>query len=149
MFPFMMVLFLGCVEVTQLVRASMGLGVATDAMADLLSHADPDTAAQVTDACNGAKLAMAPFSGGTFAAAVANVKNTNGTLSVSWSNTTCGGASAITNATTLGSALVPNNGDEVTLVQTSYTYTAVSHFVLSPSYTFTSVAMSRPRPVSP
>ena len=148
-FPFLMVLFFGCVEVTQMVRAYMGLGVTTEAMADLLSHGDPDTAAQVTDACNGAKMIMAPFNATSLKAAITDVKNVGGTLSVNWSNTTCGSATAITNPTTLGTNLVPNSGDEVILVQTTYTYTAGTSFVLSPSYSFSYLAYARPRPATP
>lgn len=149
MFPFLMILFFGCLEVTQMVRVYMGLGVTTEAMADLLSHGDPDTAAQVLDACNGAKLVMAPFVSTTFQAAVADVKNTAGTLSVSWSNNTCGSATAIANATTLATSLVPNSGDEVILVQSAYTYTATTSYVMSPSYTYTYLAYARPRPPPP
>ena len=144
-FPFMMTAFFGCVEVTQLVRAYMGLGVATEAMADLLSHGDPDTAAQVTDACNGAGLVLSPFSSGTFKAAIANVKNTSGALAVTWSNTSCGTATAIANATTLATSLVPNSGDEVTIVQTTYVYNAATSAVLAGSFTLNYIAYARPR----
>ncbi len=145
MFPFLMVTFFGCVEVTQMVRVYMELGVTTEAMADLLSHGDPDTAAQVLDACNGAKLVMAPFSGSTLKAAVADVKNTSGTLSVAWSDTSCGSATAIANATALGTALVPNSGDEVILVQTTYTYTASTSYVMPATQTYVYLAYARPR----
>ncbi len=145
-FPFLMVLFFGCVEVTQMVRAYMGLGVTTEAMADLLSHGDPDTSAQITDACNGAKLIMAPFSGTSLKAAIVDVKNTGGNIAINWSDTSCGSATAIASPTTLGSNLVPNTGDEVILVQTTYTYTSLTSFVLSPSYSFSYIAYARPRP---
>ena len=144
-FPFMMALFFGCIEVTQLVRAYMGLGVSTEAMADLLSHGDPDTAAQVLDACNGAKLVMSPFTGGTFKAAISNVKNTGGTLAVSWSNNTCGIATTSSDAITVGTSMVPNSADEVIVVQTSYVYTAATSFVMPASYTLTYSAFARPR----
>jgi|GEM_PF-3604302 len=144
-FPFMMILFFGCFEVTQLVRAYMGLGVSTEAMADLLSHGDPDTSAQVLDACNGAKLVLAPFSSGTFQAAISDVKNTAGALAVSWSNNSCGTATAISNATTLATALVPNSGDEVIIVQTTYTYTPPTSYVMPSSYTLNYIAYARPR----
>ena len=148
-FPFMMITFFGCVEVTQLVRAYMGLGVATQAMADLLSHGDPDTAAQVLDACNGAKLVLAPFSSGTFKAGIANVKNTSGALSVTWSNTSCGSATAVSDPTTMATALVPNSGDEATIVQTTYVYTASTSAVMAASYTLNYIAYARPRVPAP
>jgi Flp pilus assembly protein TadG len=144
-FPFLMVLFFGCIETTQLVRAYMGLGVSTEAMADLLSHGDPDTSAQILDACNGAKLVMTPFAGTTFKAAIANVKNSAGVLSVTWSDVSCGNATAITTPTTKATALVPNSGDEVILVLTTYTYSAGTSFVLPASYSFTYLAYARPR----
>ncbi|MCX7384709.1 MAG: pilus assembly protein [Alphaproteobacteria bacterium] len=145
MFPFMMVLYFGAIEVTQMVRVYMGLGVTTEAMADLLSHGDPDTAAQILDACNGAKLVLAPFSGSTLKAAISTVKNTSGTISVSWSDTSCGTATAINNAVTLGTALVPNSGDEVILVKTSYVYTASTSYVMPATQTYTYLAYARPR----
>ena len=144
-FPFMMVLFFGCVETTQLVRVFMGLGVGTQAMADLLSHGDPDTAAQVSDACNGAKLVMAPFSAGTFKAAISSVANTAGVIAINWVDVTCGTATPMLNAISLGSAMVPNAGDQVIIVQTSYVYTAATSYVLPASYTLSQLAYARPR----
>ncbi len=146
-FPFMMVMFFGCVEVTQIVRVYMGLGVATEAMADLLSHGDPDTSVQVTDACNGAMLVMAPFNAGTFNAAIADVKNNSGTLSVAWHDHSCGNANQMqdSTATTLATGLVPNNGDEVIIVQTGYTYAAATSYVMPASQSYSYTAIARPR----
>ncbi|MCW3476820.1 TadE/TadG family type IV pilus assembly protein [Limobrevibacterium gyesilva] len=145
-FPCMMVMFFGCFEVTQLVRAYMGLGVSTQSIADLLSRNSPNTAAQITDACNGGKLVMAPFNGSNLKAAMAVVANTAGKLSVTQQDTSCGSAAAITNATTIASALAPNAGDSVVIVQATYSYSAATSFLLPGSYTLSYVSYSRPRP---
>lgn len=143
--PFMMVLYFGCVETTQLVRAVMGLGVATQSMADLLSHGDPDTTAQVNDACEGAKLVMAPFSKTGFKAAITAVKNLAGTPTVSWTNNTCGTATAITGAVTIATPMVPVTNDEVIIVTTAYTYNAFTSYVLKASFNLSYTAYARPR----
>ena len=145
--PLLMVMLIGTYETPQLVRAYMTLGVATQAMADLLSHGDPDTAAQVTDACNGAKLVMAPFSPTSFKASIVALKNTTGTIGVNWTNNTCGSATAMTSsaALTLGSPLVPNAADEVFIVQSNYIFTANTSLVLSASFTLSYQAFARPR----
>ena len=147
LFPFMMVLFFGTYETTQLVRVFMGLGMATQGMADLLSHGDPDTAAQILDSCNGAKLMMTPFASTTFKAAISSVKNTAGTITVSWSDTSCGTATGIPSQTaiTMGTPMVPNTGDEVFIVQSQYTYAAATSYVLPASYTLAYQAFVRPR----
>ncbi|HEY2133593.1 MAG TPA: TadE/TadG family type IV pilus assembly protein [Acetobacteraceae bacterium] len=71
--PLLMIMFLGCFEVTQLVRVYMGLGVAANAVADLVSRDTPDTAANIADACNGGKLIVAPFPGTGLTIAIASV----------------------------------------------------------------------------
>ena len=145
--PILMVMLIGTYETTQLVRAYMTLGVATQAMADLLSHGDPDTSAQVTDACNGARLVMAPFTAANFSASIVALKNNAGTVAVNWTSTSCGTPTAMTSAAaiTLGSPLVPNAADETFIVQSNYTYNARTSLVLNATFALGYQAFARPR----
>lgn len=144
-FPFMAIVFFGCFEVTQLVRVYMGLSVATHAMADLLSHGDPDTTAQILDACNGAKLVMAPFTSSTLKAATATVTNVAGVAQLTWSDTSCGSATAIATPLTVAAPMAPNPGDAVIIVQTTYTYNAATSLIMPASYSLSQTAFARPR----
>ena len=146
-FPAMMVAFFGTYEITQLVRVYMNLGLSSAVVADLLARNSPDTPGEITDACNGGKMIMLPFVGTNFNAAVASVTNKSGTITLNWSNTTsCGtGAAAIASPTTLAATLVPNAGDSVIIVQTNYSYTALTSFVLNQTYTISHLGYARPR----
>ena len=145
--PVLMTMLIGTYETTQLVRAYMTLGVATQAMADLLSHGDPDTSAQVTDACNGARLVMAPFTAANFSASIVALKNTAGTVGLNWSNASCGTPTVMTSAAaiTLGTPLVPNAADEVFIVQSNYSYNARTSLVLNATFALGYQAFARPR----
>jgi Flp pilus assembly protein TadG len=151
-FPFMAIMFFGCFETTQLVRVAMGLGVSSDAISDYIARASQpggtDPTAEVTNACSGGQLMMAPFSGSFLGAAVVSVTYsvTSGAIAVDWSDTSCGtGTAAISDAVTLATALLTTPGDSVIIVQTTYNYAAPVHFVLQPSYTLTHMSYSRPR----
>ena len=146
-FPLMMIMFLGCFEVTQLVRAYMGLSTTAQNVADMLARQAPIPAGAISDACNGAKLAMSPVSGNHLSAAVVSVTKdvTNGSIGVDWQDTTCGGASAIANASTLATGVLLNKGDNVIVVKTTFTYNALISFVLPASVTLSQVAFARPR----
>ena len=154
-FPFMMAMFFGCFEVTELVRVSMGLGVASDAVSDYVARAaEPggtDPYSEVTNACSGGQLMMAPFSGSFLGVAVASVtySTSSGTISVDWTNNSCGsGATAISNPVSLATPMLNNPGDSVIIVQSTYNYASPVSFVLQPTFTLTHLSYSRPRPTA-
>ena len=154
-FPSMVIMFFGCFEVTELVRVSMGLGVASDAVSDYVARAaEPggtDPYSEVTNACAGGELMMAPFSGSFLGVAVASITYSvsSGTIGVDWTNTTCGtNATAITNPVALATPMLNNPGDSVIIVQTTYAYSSAISFVLQPSFTLTHISYSRPRPTA-
>jgi Flp pilus assembly protein TadG len=153
--PFMLAMFFGCFEVTQLVRVSMGLGVASDAVSDYVARAaqpgGTDPFAEVTNACSGGQLMMAPFSGSLLGVAVASVtySSSTGRVGVDWTNTSCGtGQTAIADPVSLATPLLNNPGDSVIIVQSTYAYASPVSFMLKPSYTLTHVSYSRPRPTA-
>lgn len=149
--PLLMIMFLGCFEVTQLVRVYMGLGVAANAVADLVSRDTPDTAANIIDACNGGRLVVAPFAGANLTVAIASVtkKASTGALTVNWTDTSCGNPAPIANPIALATPLDTNPNDTVIIVLARYSYTASTSFLLAPRYSLSTMGFSRPRTAPP
>ena len=145
--PLLMILFFGCFEVTQLVRVYMGLGVAANAVADLVSRDTPDTAANIADACNGGKLIIAPFPGTSLTVAIASVTKqaSTGKLILNWTDTSCGSPQQIANPIALATPIATNPNDTVIIVQANYTYTAATSFLLGSNYVLNYLGFSRPR----
>ena len=81
-------------------------------------------------------------------AAVASVTKGTSSTAVDWNDTVCGSATAIASAATLAPTLMPNVGDSVIIVKTSYDYTSPISYVLAASYTLTATAYARPRNVA-
>lgn len=142
--PIMITLFLGVFEGTRVVAASMRLANAAQSVADMIAQQSNIDANMMTNFCNGGQLSMTPLSGTSLTIAVAEVTNNNGTLTVDWNDVTCNGATAISNATTLATTLVPNTNDSVVIVQATYAYTSPISYVLASSYTLTQTAYQRP-----
>lgn len=143
--PTLLVLFIGTFEASNLVRVKMKFDEAAPAIATLVALQNPSQTGTLTnDFCNGAADMLAPFSTSGLNVEVASVTNNNGTTSVDWT-ANCNNLSNPQTPTTLASGLVPNNGDSVIIVQTSYTYSAPVHMVLGSSYTFTNNGFARPR----
>jgi Flp pilus assembly protein TadG len=144
--PAMTIMMFGTYELTELVRVFMGLGLSSQVVADQISRYSPDTAPEITDACNGGKLVMMPFNGTTLKAAIASVSNVAGTATLNWHDETCGGATAISGPAAAAASLVPYAGDSVIMVQTTYTYTAATSYVLPQTFTLTHTSFAVPRP---
>jgi Flp pilus assembly protein TadG len=142
--PTLMVLFIGTFEASNLIRVKMKFDAAAPAIASLVAEQTTNTGTLTTDFCNGAADMMAPFSTSGFNVQVASVTNYNGTTTVDWT-ANCGNMSNPKNPTTLVSGLLPNSGDSVIVVQTTYSYSAPMHLVLGASYTFQNVGYARPR----
>ncbi len=146
--PAMLVLFFGTVEITQLIRASNKLNIAAQSIENMIAGQKSVATADVDNAYKGGQLIMAPFSA-TLAVAVVSVTfNSSGTASsVGW-QVLEGGAKALPNSTacTMVAGLGLGN-DSVILVQASYGYSAVAHYVLPASVNLLHVAYGRPRNV--
>lgn len=146
--PLMISLFMGIFEVTRVVSADMRLTAATQSIADIMAQQVNVSLAESANFCNGAKMTMYPLSGTVLKAAVASVTKGASSTTVNWNDTTCGGATTISNAATLAPTLTPNVNDSVIIVQTSYSYTSPISYVLAASYTLTATAYARPRNVT-
>jgi Flp pilus assembly protein TadG len=142
--PTLMVLFIGTFEASNLVRVKMKVDEAAPAIANLVALQVSTTGTLTSDFCTGASYMLAPFSTAGLNVQVASVTNYNGTTTTDWT-ANCNNLSNPTSPVTLASGLVPNNGDTVIIVQTSYSYTAPVHMVLGSSYTFTNNGFARPR----
>ena len=146
--PPMIALLMGIFEVTRVVAAEMRLTAATQSIADMMAQQDNVTIAESSNFCTGAKLTMYPLSGTALKAAVASVTKGTSSTAVDWNDTVCGSATAIASAATLAPTLMPNVGDSVIIVKTSYDYTSPISYVLAASYTLTATAYARPRNVA-
>lgn len=143
--PTLIVIFVGTFEASNLVRVKMKFDEAAPAIANLVALQNPSKTGKLTsDFCTAASYMLAPFSTSGLNVEVASVTNNSGTTSVDWT-ATCNNLTNPQSNTTLVSGLVPNAGDTVIVVQTSYTYTAPIHMVLGSSYTFTNNGFARPR----
>ncbi len=147
--PVMVFLFFGTFEATELVRAYMKVGNATQVYANLVAAdiSGSITLANLSDDCSGARLVLTPYATGSYSAAVASVTNNGGTASQDWHDTTqCGsGISSISGTSLAPSNLTPNNNDSVIVVEGKYVYNSAISYLLPASQTFTRTAFARPR----
>lgn len=143
--PTLIVIFVGTFEASNLVRVKMKFDEAAPAIANLVALQNPSKTGSLTsDFCTAASYMLSPFSTSGLNVEVASVTNYSGTSTVDWT-ATCNNLTNPSSNTTLVSGLLPNSGDTVIVVQTSYTYTAPIHMVLGSTYTFTNNGFSRPR----
>lgn len=143
--PILLLLFIGVFEAEEAIRADMKVSTAAQTMAMLVAIQSSVTATQMSDYCTAAGYVMAPFSSGSLKIAVASVTNNAGTIRQDWSDTTCGDAAAITDATGIAASMVPTATNSVIVVQATYSYTEAVHLVLPSSITMTQTLFSRPR----
>lgn len=151
-FPVMFTLFMGSIEVTNLLMANLKTTAATEAASDLLAQtrATANTSTKTTlDSYNAAAdVIMSPFPATpALKVAFASITfNAAGSPSVAWHYEE-NGASAITTASldtvTLQSLAGP--GDSVVMVKSTYNYTSPISYLLAHTYTFTDIAYNHPR----
>jgi Flp pilus assembly protein TadG len=143
--PTLIVLFIGTFEASNLIRVKMKFDAAAPAIASLVAVQNPSKTGTLTsDFCTGAAYMLEPYSTSGLNVVVSSVTNHNGTSSVDWT-ADCGNLSNPQSATTLATGLLPNAGDSVIVVQTTYAYSAPIHMILGASYTFQNDGFSRPR----
>ena len=148
--PLMLLLFLGTFEITQLVRVWNKLDTATQAIANIIAEQKTATIAGVTTAYNGGKLIMQPFAAGNLSVAVASVTYTSSGAvgAVAWQVLEGGAASLPLKNACAAAAGIGLGNDDAILVKSTYTYYAVSAFVLNGSFTLTHTAYARPRNIN-
>ena len=155
-FPLMFTLFMGSIEVTNLLMANLKTTAATEAASDLLAQtrASSNTTNKAgIDSYNvAAGLTMSPLPASGLKLAFASIVfNAAGTPSVGWHYEE-NSAPAITTASldtvTLGKLLentTTPTSDSVVMVKATYTYSSPISFVLGRTYTFTDIAYNHPR----
>ena len=145
--PLLLVMLVGAISVTQVIRARMAMENAAETMAGLVAEQTSVNSARMSDLCTGAQLVMAPYSTAGLKISVASVTNNaqTGKLGVDWQDTSCGGGSPIAAPTTDAASLVPNPGDSAIVVQATYTYANPLVLVLPAQFAFTELAFDRPR----
>lgn len=145
--PVLILLFLGTVEVTQLIRVEAKLTRAAQAIQDIVAGQTTANAASLTIAFNGGQLVMLPFGPTNFSASIASVTfdSTAAANTVSWQqieNSDPGMTTTYACSTATGMSL---GSDSVIVVRATYSYVPIVSYVLGKSFTLTQTAYGRPR----
>jgi Flp pilus assembly protein TadG len=167
LFPIMLVLFIGCYEVENVLMADLKLTAAAETAADLVAQTtltggsagtgvlqSQDFTTFTSAAANVLTPLPTGTNNGSVKIAFASVTYSTGTPVIDWhveeNNATAISLSNIPNSqalTSLGNAAV-NSPDSVIIVQVQYTYTSPISYVLNSSYTLSESAFNRPRYVT-
>ncbi len=147
--PLLILMFLGTIEVTQLVRVEAKLAHSAQTIQDIVAGGPSTTSnTNLANAFTGAQIVMFPFTTTTtLSAAIASVTfDANGNASaVSWQkleNTSSGMTVASACAVAAGLSL---NNDSVIITQVTYTYIPIVSYLFGKSFTLTQTAYGRPR----
>ena len=158
--PFLMLVFLGVFEVTQIVRTQTKLAHAAGALAKIVAQQTASvtggTSGTLGDICSGVSQMMAPGPTSSVGSTIASVTTTitNGSTSVAedWeSDGSCPTSVSAMGASTAKSlaaqyGLIPNSTDSAIIVKMSYVYKpAISYVIGSAVFTLTQTAFVRPR----
>jgi Flp pilus assembly protein TadG len=161
--PIMLVMFLGCMETTNVVMTYMRLNAAVQTAVDLVAQTPNGvtlTAANVVDLGTAAQDIMAPLPGTNltiaFASVVWDATNTPQitTATGGW-HQEVNAAPAIVNPTTVAQQICKINGnivaglcasgDSIVIAQVTYRYNSPFAWLLPVTFNFTDIAFSRPR----
>ncbi|HTS93039.1 MAG TPA: TadE/TadG family type IV pilus assembly protein [Stellaceae bacterium] len=145
--PILATILFGLFEGSQAILAYMKLIDSTQTLADLVSQQQSVSSSDIDNFYSGAQAVMAPYSATSLGFVISSVTydpNT-GAASVAWQDTR--------NATPTGSpaALATgygSKGESVIVVQGSYGYSSLLHFILPGSISMGQVAFSKPRQVA-
>lgn len=142
--PILVMLFVGSVEMTNLLQLERKVVAAAQTTADLVTQQRQVSHAQLDDFLRAAELILEPFPSGPVSIGIAGVNydpNT-GSPNVAWTKSRNGGS--VPNATSLAVGL-GGKGEGVVVVRVAYSYTPVFFdFLLSPA-TIEETAILRPR----
>lgn len=148
--PILCILFLGTVEVTQLIRVKTKMTLAAQAIQTMVAAQSTATASSLALAYTGGQAVMTPFSGGALTATIASVGfgSSGSASSVTW-QVVEGAAAGMSTATACTAAAQMSLGsDSVIVVYATYRYQPVLSYLLGSSYVLTQTAYGRPRNVS-
>ncbi len=143
--PVALMLTLGAFEATRLFRASWKVRLAAQTLADPVSQQTNVSTTIMSNLCSGAQMTLSPLTSSGFAAAVTSVVYSSSGRAKDWQDTSCGSAAATTNAPTLATTYTPTSGDSAIVVQATYAYKAPVTYVLPSTFSFSAIAVAKPR----
>lgn len=142
--PILLMLFIGVVEATNVLRLDRKVVAAAQTTADLVSQRRTVNDAQLGDILRAAELIFEPFPTAPHSVGVVGVRYnaTTGAPEVDWTKSKNGGS--VPNALTLATGLGPP-GEGVVVVRVTYTYTPVFFDFVMSTATIEETAVLRPR----
>ena len=142
--PIMLMLFIGVVEVTNLLRLDRKVVDSAQTVADLITQQRDVSTAQVTDILRAAELVLEPFPAANHNVGIAAVRFNvdTGAPELDWEQSKNGGA--VTDALTLAQNMGPP-GEGVVIVRVAYSYSPVFFDFIMGATTVEEVAILRPR----
>jgi Flp pilus assembly protein TadG len=151
-FPVMVGLWLGGVEIGYYINANSALSRAAASMAKMVAQDQSViTPGVLVDMCTGMQMTIYPMANSTLSVDVASVTyQSDGTKTLDWEGTkacptqaTAMGSTAITLATTKG--VIPNLSNSTIMVKVSMTYTSPIQFYIQGNRVLTATVYARPR----
>jgi len=142
--PIMLVLFLGVVEMSNVLRLDRKVVDAAQTTADLVTQYRVVNNAQLNDILTAAELIFEPFPPAPHSVGIAGIRfdDDTGDPVLDWTKNKNGGS--VPNATTLATGL-GGPGEGVVAVRVAYTYTPIFFNFIIGSTTFEETAILRPR----
>jgi len=145
--PILATILFGLFEGSQAILAYMKLIDSTQTLADLVSQQESVASSDIDNFYAGAQAVMAPYSTTSLGFVITSVTYdaTTGAASVAWQDTR--NATASGNVATMAAGY-GSKGESVIIVQGSYGYSSLLHFILPGSISMGQVAFSKPRQVA-
>lgn len=142
--PIMLMLFIGAVEMTNVLRLDRKVVSAALTTADLVTQRRSISSAELDDVLRAAELIVEPFSTSGLSIGVASVRfhHDTGTGSVDWTRSLNGGS--VSDATAVAAG-VATPGESVIVVRASYSYTPLFFDFVMSATTIEETAVLRPR----
>ncbi len=145
MLPLMLVLYLGCVEVTQGIAVKRKVTLTAHALADLASQYTAIDSAEMTNILNAGSAIIAPYPAGGLQETVSEIAiDGQGNATVVWSNTLNGTALTLGQSVTIPTTLAAPN-TYLILGQAQYSYNPIYGYVLTGTLTLSDQFFLLPR----
>jgi Flp pilus assembly protein TadG len=149
--PVLIVLFLGMVEVTQLIRVEAKLSRAAQTIQDIVAGQvnGSSSTISIANAFVGGQIVMTPFGASNLSAAIASVlfDSSANALKVDWQQLENNSPTMTVSTACSTAAGMSIGSDSVIVVQATYTYVPIVSYLFGKSYTLTQTAYGRPRNV--
>ena len=145
--PVLILLFLGTVEVTQLIRVEAKLTHAAQTIQDIVAGQSTATVSSLGIAFNGGQIVMTPYTAANLTAAIASVSfNSSGTATeVTWQQVENGNPGMTSSVACSAGAGMSLTSDSVIVVQVTYTYNPIVSYLFGKQFTLSQMAFGRPR----